>query len=451
MENHLNKQNTYFKEGHTKSYESRKEALNTLKKLIEENEDAIMEALKKDLSKSAFESYATEIGFTLYSIRHTLKHLKKWMKKKKVKTPIFHLFTKSYLLKEPLGSVLVLSPFNYPFHLLIEPLIGAIAAGNTVMLKPSELTPNTETLLKTLVDKYFDERHVKVFTGNADVAKKLTSLPFDHIFFTGSIATGKKVYQAAAKNLVPVTLELGGKSPAIVTKTANLEIAAKRIVYGKFINAGQTCIAPDYVYVDEGSKEGFIKELRKAVETMYPKNGETLGTIVNQNHYERIKGLIDDKKVINDYETDDATKKITPVIMDEVTFEDKVMQEEIFGPVLPIISYKKHEEAINTLKAFEKPLSMYIFSENKKVQNWFLKDLSSGSVAINDTITQVANPYLPFGGVGESGIGHYHGKYSFDTFSHTKSIIKKGTLFDPPIVYPPYGKKQFKLIRRVFK
>ena len=268
MENHLSKQRTYFKEGYTKSYESRKKALLTLKRLIEENEKAIMEALEKDLSKSAFESYATEIGFTLYSIRHTLKHLKKWMKKKRVKTPIFHLFTKSYLMKEPLGNVLILAPFNYPFQLLIDPLIGALAAGNTVMLKPSELTKHTETLLKTLMDKYFDDRHVKVFTGDSEVAKKLTSLPFDHIFFTGSIATGKKVYEAAAKNLVPVTLELGGKSPAIVTKTANLEIAAKRIVYGKFINTGQTCIAPDYVYVDEISRETFIKELKKAVETM---------------------------------------------------------------------------------------------------------------------------------------------------------------------------------------
>jgi len=451
MENHLNKQRTYFKEENTKSYESRKKALLTLKRLIEENEEAIMEALEKDLSKSAFESYATEIGFTLYSIRHTLKHLKKWMKKKRVKTPIFHLFTKSYLKKEPLGNVLILSPFNYPFHLLVEPLIGALAAGNTLMLKPSELTSNTETLIKTLMDRYFDERLVKVFTGDSEVAKKLTSLPFDHIFFTGSIATGQKVYEAAAKNLVPVTLELGGKSPAIVTKTANLEIAAKRIVYGKFINAGQTCIAPDYVYVDEGSKETFIKELKKAVETMYPKTGSTIGSIVNQSHYERIKGLIDDKKVINDYETNDDTLKITPIIMDNASFEDKVMQEEIFGPILPILTYKSHEEAIRTLKDFEKPLSMYIFSENRKVQNWFLNDLSSGSVAINDTITQVANPHLPFGGVGKSGIGHYHGKYSFDTFSHTKSIIKKGTLFDPPIVYPPYGKKQFKLIRRVFK
>ncbi len=451
MENHLNKQRTYFKEENTKSYESRKKALLTLKRLIEENEEAIMEALEKDLSKSAFESYATEIGFTLYSIRHTLKHLKKWMKKKRVKTPIFHLFTKSYLKKEPLGNVLILSPFNYPFHLLVEPLIGALAAGNTLMLKPSELTSNTETLIKTLMDRYFDERLVKVFTGGSEVAKKLTSLPFDHIFFTGSIATGQKVYEAAAKNLVPVTLELGGKSPAIVTKTANLEIAAKRIVYGKFINAGQTCIAPDYVYVDEGSKETFIKELKKAVETMYPKTGSTIGSIVNQSHYERIKGLIDDKKVINDYETNDDTLKITPIIMDNASFEDKVMQEEIFGPILPILTYKSHEEAIGTLKDFEKPLSMYIFSENRKVQNWFLNDLSSGSVAINDTITQVANPHLPFGGVGKSGIGHYHGKYSFDTFSHTKSIIKKGTLFDPPIVYPPYGKKQFKLIKRVFK
>jgi aldehyde dehydrogenase (NAD+) len=451
MQKYLDEQIAYFKKGNTLSFKARKDALETLKSMIEDNQQVIMDALKNDLSKSDFESYATEIGFTLYSIRHTLKHLKKWMKKKKVKTPMFHLFTKSYLVREPLGSVLILAPFNYPFQLLIEPLIGALSAGNTAVVKPSELTPHTEAVLKDLIERYFDPSHVRLVTGDGDIAKTLTSLPFDHIFFTGSIATGKKVYQAAAKNLVPVTLELGGKSPAIVTKTANLEVAAKRIVYGKFINAGQTCIAPDYVYIDETSKEAFIKHLKDAIEKMYPLKDDTIGTLVNKHHYERIKNLINESKVINDYETDELKKKITPVVMDDVSFDDIIMQEEIFGPVLPVVTYKTHKEAITTLNSFEKPLALYVFSENKKVQNWFIQEVSSGSAAINDTITQVANPHLPFGGVGQSGIGRYHGKYSFDTFSHIKSFVKKKTLFDPPLVYPPYGKRKLNFIKRIFK
>jgi len=451
MKQYLDLQRAYFKKGNTLSLEARKNALETLKSMIEDNQQAIMDALKSDLSKSDFESYATEIGFTLYSIRHTLKHLKKWMKRKKVKTPIFHLFTQSCLKKEPLGSVLILAPFNYPFQLLIEPLIGALSAGNTAILKPSELTPNTEKIIKELISKTFDPAYVRVVTGGGDTARALTELPFDHIFFTGSIATGKKVYQAAAKNLVPVTLELGGKSPAIITKTANLEVAAKRIVYGKFINAGQTCIAPDYVYIDESVKDAFIKHIQSALDLMYPLKADTIGTIVNKDHYTRIKNLINATQVINDYDTNDSTKKITPVLMDDVSFDDPVMQEEIFGPVLPVVTYKNTEDAIDTLNGFEKPLALYVFAGDRKTQNRFIQKVSSGSAAINDTITQVANPYLPFGGVGQSGIGRYHGKYSFDTFSHTKSFVKKGTLFDPPLVYPPYGKKKLSLIKRIFK
>ncbi|MFW5914008.1 MAG: aldehyde dehydrogenase family protein [Bacillota bacterium] len=451
MKTLLEKQHRWFKANAPHDYAPRKKALETLKSLIVNNERAILEALQKDLGKSEFEAYATEVGYTLFSLSHTIKNLKRWMKKTKVKTPFFHGFTKSWMQPEPLGSVLILAPFNYPFHLLVEPLIGALAAGNTAILKPSEQTPNTETLLKTLFETYFDPEQVALVTGGKEVSSELTKLPFDYIFFTGSPSVGRKVYEAASKNLVPVTLELGGKSPAIVTESADLETAARRIVFGKFINAGQTCIAPDYLYVDRKIKDAFLVELKNALDAMYPVDAPHLGKILNPDHFDRIQSLVDDSKVLFDYRLEKDTLTMTPIIMDDVDWSMRVMEEEIFGPVLPILTYDDFDKMIETIKEKPKPLALYLFTQFKNTEKRVLSEISSGSVAINDTITQVANVHLPFGGVGKSGFGGYHGKYSFDTFSHYKTVVKKRTFFDPSLAYPPYTKKKQRLLRRVFK
>ena len=451
MEDILKRQRTAFDTGFTLNHDTRRKALETLKALIKDNEQAIIDALREDLGKSAFEAYMTEVGYTLHSIDHTLKHLKGWMKKHRVKTPFYHGLTRSWMQPEPLGNVLVLAPFNYPFHLLIEPLVGALAAGNTVILKPSEQTPATERLLMKLFDTYFEGEHVTLVTGEKDVAALLTSLPFDHIFFTGSTQVGKHVYEAAAKNLTPVTLELGGKSPTIVTASADLRIAAKRIVFGKFINAGQTCIAPDYVYVERSVKNAFMGELMKALKAMYPTDATHLGKIVNRAHFERLENLIDDNLVFNTYEKNKEKLRLTPVVMDEPDWTTPVMKEEIFGPILPVLTYGDLETLIGTLNEKPKPLALYLFTSSKAEERTVLRRVPSGSAAINDTITQVANVHLPFGGVGQSGFGRYHGKYSFETFSHFKTVVKKSTRFDPPLIYPPYTSKKHSLVRRLFK
>jgi aldehyde dehydrogenase (NAD+) len=450
MKDYLNRQRAYFNQDVTRDYTFRKQQLKKLYTAIKMYESLIKEALYKDLNKSSFEAYATEIGFTLHSIRKTQKHLKKWMQLRKEKTPYYHLFTKSYIKPEPLGQVLIIGPFNYPFHLVIEPLIGAIAAGNTVVIKPSEYTTNTEQIIKQMIEETFDPEYIRVVTGGKDVTSELIKLPFDHIFFTGSTQVGKIIYQEAAKNLVPVTLELGGKSPVIIDKTANLKVAANRIVFGKFINAGQTCIAPDYIYIDESIKEEFIPLLKAAIDAFYPKIDDSYGKIVNVKHYNRLINLIDQNKVIYGNVQDANAHKISPTIMDNVSFNDAIMQEEIFGPILPMITFTTIDEVIDKLKTLDKPLALYLFTSNAAVEDDVFNKLSFGSGAINDTITQVATHYLPFGGVGASGIGSYHGKQSFETFSHHKTYIKKTTKYDSKLAYPPYKNKE-KLIKRVLK
>jgi aldehyde dehydrogenase (NAD+) len=450
MNEFLTLQREYFKQDITKDYAFRHQQLKKLYTAITMYEDLIKEALKKDLNKSSFEAYTTEIGFTLHSIRKTMKYLKKWMKVTKVKTPWFHLFTKSYIQKEPLGQILIIGPYNYPFQLIMEPLVGAIAAGNTAILKPSEFTVHTEKVIKDLIEETFDPEYVRVVTGDKTVTSELINLKFDHIFFTGSTEVGKIVYQAAAKNLVPVTLELGGKSPAIIDETANLKTTANRIVFGKFINAGQTCIAPDYIYIDKKVKDDFIKALIEAINTLYPKTLENYNKIVNQRHFERLKGLIKLDHVVFGNQTDSDTLTISPTVLDNIRFDDAIMQEEIFGPLLPVLTYENIDDAIQTLKQLEKPLALYLFSESNKNQTKVFNTLSFGGGAINDTITQVASIYLPFGGVGASGIGHYHGKASFDTFSNVKPYVKKTTKLDPKMAYPPYDNKE-KLIKKILR
>ncbi len=450
MKKLFDKQKRFFGTRETFPYEFRRKQLLTLREMIVENEEAIKEALKKDLNKSSFEAYTTEIGFVLYSLRKTLKNLRKWMKPKKVKTPIFHTFTKSYVRREPLGTVLIIGPYNYPFQLMLDPLIGAIAAGNTAILKPSEFPSHTEALMKKILNETFDEEYVHVVTGEKETTKALLELPFDHVFFTGSPRVGQIVYEAASKHLTPVTLELGGKSPAIVAADANLKVAARRIVFGKFLNAGQTCIAPDYLYVDERVKERFVELLKETIEQFYRDEKDAFPRIINDRHFERIQSLVDTSKVVYGNHTNAKQRYMSPTLMVDVTFDDAIMREEIFGPVLPVLTYKSIEEARGKLERLEKPLALYVFSSDKKTQEYFMHNLSFGGGAINDTVMHVANPYLPFGGVGQSGIGAYHGKYTFDTFSHTKSYMKKSTRLDPKLPYPPFKNKE-KLVKKLMR
>ncbi len=451
MESMINKQRTFFNEGHTKPRAFRQERLEALERMITDNQEEIEAALKEDLNKSAFEAYATEIGITLHSLRRAKRKLKRWMKERRVRTPLHHGFTKSRIRPEPLGVVLIVGPYNYPFHLSIEPLIGALAAGNTVVLKPSEFPKAMEKLLKRLIQETFDERHVHIVTGGKETMQRLLEQTYDHIFFTGSPRVGQIVYEAAAKRLTPVTLELGGKSPAIVDSTARLEIAARRIAFGKGLNAGQTCIAPDYVYVESSIREEFIKRLKDTFNAFYGSRSETFGRIINDRHYERITSLIDEKKVVYGNHRNPKARYLSPTIVDGVDFDDAIMQEEIFGPVLPVLSFKSLDEAIGKLQQLPRPLALYHFSESKRHTERVFNSLSFGTGAINDTVMQVANPHLPFGGVGRSGIGVYHGRHSFETFSHMKPYIKKSTRIDPPIVYPPYTGKKERLVRRILK
>jgi aldehyde dehydrogenase (NAD+) len=450
IESLLNEQKTYFMTDQTKSYAFRLEMLKKLRTMIMSNGEAIEDALKKDLGKSSFEAYTTEVGFTLHSVNMAIKHLKGWMRKKRVRTPFYQLFTRSYLMPEPKGTVLIIGPYNYPFQLLIEPLIGAIAAGNTAILKPSEFPKATEALLEKLINETFDPAYIKLITGDYTVTSMLLDHPYDHIFFTGSTRVGQIVYEKAAKHLTPVTLELGGKSPTIIDQTASLKIAARRIVFGKFINAGQTCIAPDYIYVHETVKDAFLAILKETIDQFYPKDG-SFGTIINERHFDRLTALIEPSKVAYGGQVDRESLHIPPIVLDNVTRADAVMKEEIFGPILPILTFQSIDDVIVNLKAHEKPLALYLFTKDKHVEQKVFGSLSFGGGAINDTLMHVSNPYLPFGGIGASGIGRYHGYYSFSTFSHMKGYVKKRLFADPPIAYPPYTKGKEALIRRVMR
>lgn len=438
---------TFYLKGHTQSYVFRMNALSQLKTSILKHEKVLIDALFKDLHKHEFEAYATEIGYVLKSIHLAQKKLKQWMKPKKVKTPWFQLATKSYIEYTPLGHVLIIGPYNYPFQLVMEPLIGVIAAGNVATVKPSELTPHTEKVIKTIIEEAFDQGHVSVVTGGVETTTQLLENRFDHIFFTGSTRVGQIVYEKAAKHLTPVTLELGGKSPVIVDKSANLKVSARRILYGKLMNAGQTCIAPDYVYVERSIAPNFLKELKSQYEKTFKHDG--LGDIVSDKHVKRLSSLIDENKVF--IKGDISERHMNLYVMKDITWDDPVMKEEIFGPILPILTFDTLDEVIEAIRNGEKPLALYMFSEHKKNISKMMSNLSFGSGAINDTVMQITNPNLPFGGIGHSGIGRYTGKYSFLTFSHHRAMINHSTTIDPPIAYPPYDEKKVKTIRKIIK
>lgn len=442
-------QQLYYKTGESKTYQNRIKALIKLRTIIENNEDEIINALKQDLGKGSFESYLTEIGFVLKEINYFIKNLKKFMKSKKVKTPIFLFKAKSYLVFEPYGTVLILSPWNYPFQLSVMPLVGAIASGNTVVLKPSPNSVNTSNLLEKLVNNNFNEEFIKVINGSDLEADKLLDIPFDYIFFTGSTKIGKHVMNKASNNLTPVTLELGGKSPTIITEFKDLKLAAKRIAYGKLMNAGQTCIAPDYLLIKKENVDEFIKHFNLSVKEFYnePLENDEYPKIINKKHHDRLISYLDEGTIIGGKY---SFNKIEPTIIKNINFNSKIMKEEIFGPILPIITYESLDETIDHLKTLDKPLALYLFSDSKKTINKIINELSFGGATINDTLMHFANSHLPFGGVGLSGINKYHGKSSFKLFSHQKSVLKRGKI-DFNFRYHPSTKGKENLIKKFLK
>lgn len=451
----FNNSKAFFNTHKTKNLKFRKQQLKLLSKNIKNHENELLDALYKDLGKSKVEAYATEIGMLLKSIKLMRKELKNWSKTKQTDTPLYLFPTKSYIKKEPYGTVLIIGPFNYPVQLVFEPLIGAIAAGNTAIVKPSELTPHVAIVIKDIIEDTFDEAYVSVVEGGIEETQTLLSLPFDYMFFTGSEKVGKIVYEAAARKLIPVTLELGGKSPVIVDDTANIKVASERISFGKFTNAGQTCVAPDYILVQRKVKNDLIKALKKTITEFYGENIEKspdFGRIVNQKHFNRLNDLIQIHKdnVVFGGNSSKEDLYIEPTLLDNITNDNKIMKEEIFGPILPIITYDNFDEVLEIIQSKSKPLSLYLFSEDENMTHRVVEELSFGGGAINDTFMHLANPNLPFGGVGSSGIGQYHGKYSFDTFSHMKSYTFKSTRLESSLFFPPY-KGKFKYIKTFFK
>lgn len=443
----VEKQRAYYQKNVPFSYKERINNLNKLYSTIEAFTEELREALKKDLGKSATEADMCEIRLTLSEITYIKKNLKKWMKDKKVHTPLSQFSSSSFIRPLSYGTVLIMSPWNYPILLSLEPLADALSAGNTVILKPSLYSKHTTLVLKKLISSVFPPELVYVIEGGREENKALLDIKFDYIFFTGSKNVGKYVMSKASSFLTPITLELGGKSPTIVTKNASLEVSAKRIVFGKLINSGQTCVAPDYILVDESIKEEFLSLLIEEIK----KQDSDRGKIINEKHFSRIKALIDNDKVVYGGKCDSSTLTIEPTVMIDVKEEDKVMQEEIFGPIFPIITYTTIDEAIFFINKREKPLALYVFTEDKKEAKKIMTKTLFGGGCINDTVIHLATSEMGFGGVGESGMGSYHGKNGFDTFSHYTSIVDKKTSIDLPMRYRPYSKKKQRLINFFLK
>lgn len=450
----VDKQRNYFYKGHTLDINARFRALIKLKACILKYEKEIHEAIQKDLGKSSFESYMCETGLVLSEISYMLKHIHSFAKEKRVPTPLAQFHSRSYKKPSPYGVVLIMSPWNYPFLLTLDPLVDAIAAGNTVVVKPSAYSPHTSEMIKKIIRVCFDESFVSVITGGRAENTCLLNEHFDYIFFTGSQAVGKEVMRKASEHLTPVTLELGGKSPCVVEKTANLKLAAKRIVFGKFLNCGQTCVAPDYIYCDQEIKDELIRQIKKQIRQQFgrtPLKNQNYGKIINEKHFNRIIGLIDQNKVVSGGVSDLQTLQIEPTVMDHVSFEDSVMQEEIFGPILPVLTYDSFDQAIHKINSMAHPLALYIFTSDKQAAKKITEQCGFGGGCINDTIIHLATSEMGFGGFGESGMGSYHGKEGFLTFSHTKSIVDKKTWLDLPMRYQPYRKINDMLIHFFLK
>lgn len=448
------KQHDFFKTGATKSYQSRIKNLNKLKAVLIKYETEMHDALKQDLGKPEFESYLSETGFSLHDLSSTIKSLKGWMKPKCTMTSLLTQPGSSKIHYSPLGVNLIIAPYNYPINLTISPLIAAIAAGNTAVIKTSEMTPACSAIIRKIVTETFAPEYVAYIEGEVPETTLLLQQKFDHIFFTGSPRIGSIVMSAAAKNLTPVTLELGGKSPCIVHEDAKLDIAVNRIISGKFLNAGQTCVAPDYVMVHKSVKESFLAKLKARIIKVYgeeSKNSPDFARIVSDNHFQRIAGLINSEKVLVGGQTDAATRFIAPTVLRDITLADKAMSEEIFGPVLPILEYEHLDEVYVVVDQLpHHPLACYIFSESNIIQQEIINTIQSGGACINNCVFHAGNPHLPFGGVGESGMGAYHGKHGFECFSHKKGVLKSATWMDMPLIYPPYGNK-IKWLRKFLK
>lgn len=450
----ITKQRAYFESGATLDVKKRKARLKALHKEIKRNLPALHDGLKKDLGKSETESYMCETGLVMSELSFMLKKLKKLARPKRVKTPIAHAVAKSYRLPSPYGTVLVMNPWNYPVLLSLDPLVDAIAAGNTAVLKLSSYSPNVNEEIRNVVERVFPPEYVTVLFGGREINAELMESTFDYVFFTGSKRVGKLVYQKAAENLTPVTLELGGKSPCIVDETANIPLAAKRLVWGKYLNLGQTCVAPDYVFCAEKVHDRFVAEVKKQIKKQFgpaPLTNPTYGKIINEKHFNRLLGLIDQTKVVHGGGSDGSTLKIEPTVLDGVEISDAVMQEEIFGPIMPIITYKSESEVVSYITEHDSPLALYIFSSDKKRIKRLTSEIGFGGGCVNDVVVHLATPYMPFGGFKGSGLGSYHGVAGFETFSHYKSIMNKRTFIDLPMRYQPYKKLNAALIKKFIK
>ncbi|TPE22253.1 aldehyde dehydrogenase [Clostridium perfringens] len=451
----INKQREYFNTGETKDINFRIEKLKKLRDVLKSEEEKVFEALKKDLMKSSFESYVTEVAMVYDEINMHIKNIKKWSKKRRVKTPLVQFPAKSFIQLEPYGVVLIIGPFNYPFMLTMDPLIGAIAAGNTAVIKPSESAPETSKILKEILEKVFDEKyvlHVNPERGK-EVVEELLKEKFDYIFFTGSATVGKIVMKAASQYLTPVTLELGGKSPCIIDKDCKVELAARRIVWGKLMNSGQTCVAPDYLYVHKDIEEEFIKKLEEEIKNQFgdnPLESKDYSKMVNEREFNRVLSYIDKEKLVFGGNYNRKTFQIEPTILKNITWDDPVMEREIFGPIFPILTFENLDEVIRVVNSKDKPLALYYFSEDKNKIEKVLNSTSSGGVTINDILVHVSSSYLPFGGVGNSGMGEYHGKYSFDLFSNKKGVMNRKTFLDLKIRYAPFQNK-LTIVKKIMK
>lgn len=453
--NTFNNQKKYFFEGNTKNINFRIKNLIKLKYLIKNNENLIIEALKKDLGKSEFESYATEIGLVYEELNLHIKNITQWSKPKKVKSSLTNFKSKSYITYDPYGVTLIVGPFNYPFQLVMLPLIGAISAGNCIIVKPSENSPNTALLIEKLINENFDSNYIHVVNplGGKETMEELLDIKFDYIFFTGSTKVGKIIMRKASENLIPITLELGGKSPCIVNKRTNIDMAAKRIVWGKFLNAGQTCVAPDYLFVEKSIKESLLKALVKEINLQFGSDiikSPDYPRIVNEPSLKRLIELLDDGKIYFGGSYDLGKRYLEPTILTDIKPNSRITEEEIFGPILPVFEFEDLDDVIDYVNSKEKPLALYYFSENEKSIQKVLESTSSGGVTINDTIIHVASSHLPFGGVGSSGVGSYHGKSSFLNFSHSKSVVHRSTKFEFPFRFAPY-KNKINLIKKIMK
>ncbi len=448
-----NKQVQFFYSGATLDIKSRIVYLKKLKECIKNYEHQITEALCLDLGKGSFEAFSSEIGLVLHELSMHIRNLRKWAKPQRAKTPVHAFPSRSFIYKQPLGRVLIISPFNYPFMLAVGPLIGAVSAGNVAVVKPSELTPHTSAVIKDIIEKVFKSEYVEVVQGGVDVSRQLLDERWDKIFFTGSSRVGKIVMEAAARNLTPVVLELGGKNPVVVDNDANLEVAARRIMWGKLLNAGQSCVAPDYLYIHKDVSKAFLQFMKESITRFLgePKTNKDFTGIVNGATVQRLAELMKDVHIFHGGDFDAVRKYVSPTLLTDVSNDSSIMKEEIFGPILPVLEFEDFYEVIETVNKREKPLAAYYFSENKEKQKYFLQHTFSGDAMINDVVLHFTNNSLPFGGVGNSGIGKYHGKGSFDIFSHERSVMKTSTLIDLPLRYPPYKEKMFRLLHFLFR